>query len=287
MSKREKRYRDWVFTTNNPRGPPSLLVHFFRSIGATFIFQLEEGENGTPHWQGTFRLKYKKGFTALKKLFDVPAKGSHLERCKAWEESTAYCQKADGRLAGPWSDGVPVIKAPVDTYKKSLEKEWQRAVLSLLQTEPDLRAVHWYYESTGGVGKSILARHIVGFAQAGRAIVVNGSARDIYHRVLSFSETNGPPSVVLIDIPRCNRGGVSYQAIESLKSGLIASSKYEGGQLVFDSPHVIVFSNDPPSWGQLSADRWHVYEIQPNGTASPRSPVVEDVGGFLAYDAIQ
>jgi hypothetical protein len=56
---------------------------------------------------------------------------------------------------------------------------------------------------------------------------------------------------------------VNYGAIEQIKNGLLFSGKYEGGQCVFNQPHVIVFANAEPKEEQMSMDRWDIREISP------------------------
>jgi len=57
---------------------------------------------------------------------------------------------------------------------------------------------------------------------------------------------------------------VNYSAIESIKDGLATSAKYESTQLVFNSPHVFIFSNDLPQVHKLTLDRWKIFTIVNN-----------------------
>lgn len=288
-AKREKRYKNWCFTLNNPLNSHVKAVQFFLSVQAKYVFQLEIGENGTEHWQGVFSLPYKKGFKRIVSLSASSLTGAHFEPCKDVRASIAYCQKAEGRIAGPWAgggDGFALHRAPTDSYEEAKASEWQKDLLSLLQEPPHPRHIHWLYESVGGVGKSCMARHIVGFAHAGRAIIVSGRAGDIRYRFLQHSTEHGAPTVVIVDIPRVARGHVSVAAIESLKNGIISSGKYEGGQLVFDPPHVVVFSNDPPPWTAMSMDRWKCKHIQPDGTAKDVSPIRVDSNDNFVYTVL-
>lgn len=56
-------------------------------------------------------------------------------------------------------------------------------------------------------------------------------------------------------------GGVCYQALEALKDGIMYSGKYEGGLCVFDTLHVVVFSNEGPKDGMLSEDRVNLIRL--------------------------
>jgi hypothetical protein len=71
--------------------------------------------------------------------------------------------------------------------------------------------------------------------------------------------------MVIIDLPRSSRGNKVYEAIESLKDGIITSQKYRGKTIVFNSPHVVVFSNREPDRKKLSADRWDIRYIDETG----------------------
>lgn len=297
--KREPRYTDWCFTCNNPPRSPSSVVSVLTSLNAAFCFQLETGDSGTPHYQGVVRFRVKRAFSTVVKKTAAALPGAHWERCKALASAIAYCQKPEGRVAGPWI-GRPVsgavagpkqealfrlVQAPTDRYEEARASPWQKDLLQTLSLPPDSRTVHWFYETVGGVGKSCMARHLVGFAWAGRAIIVSGRAADIRHRFISFAGENGAPALVIVDIPRVSKGHFSVAAIEDIKNGIISSSKYEGGQLVFDPPHVVVFSNDPPPWSAMSLDRWNVRHIQQNGSFTHVGPVVDGPEG-LEWDVL-
>lgn len=93
------RARNYCFTWNNPLPDDrlSLLMFDCRYI----IFQLEVGENGTPHYQGTIIFKEAKSFASVKKLLPK----CHLEKTADLQASIEYCEKPEGRLDGPWSSG--------------------------------------------------------------------------------------------------------------------------------------------------------------------------------------
>jgi hypothetical protein len=93
-------------------------------------------------------------------------------------------------------------------------------------------------------------------------MVVEGANNDILCGVAKHIEEHGDaPRIIIFDIPRVNEGGVSYQAIEKLKNGYFFSGKYESGMCRFNSPHLIIFSNDPPVMEKLSEDRWVVNKL--------------------------
>ena len=66
----------------------------------------------------------------------------------------------------------------------------------------------------------------------------------------------------MFDIPRANRGHISYASLECIKNGMVCNTKYETGVKIFNSPHVFIFANFPPDdEGQLSEDRWHIMKL--------------------------
>jgi len=66
---------------------------------------------------------------------------------------------------------------------------------------------------------------------------------------------------MIMDIPRTNENYIPYKFIEQLQSGLLYSGKYEGGDCVFNPPHVMCFANFMPVFCAMSNDRWRVSEL--------------------------
>lgn len=61
--------KHWCFTYNNPTMYPDEMIEELEDLGVTYaVFQLEEGKNGTPHYQGYVAFKKKKRLTAIEHL---------------------------------------------------------------------------------------------------------------------------------------------------------------------------------------------------------------------------
>lgn len=125
-------------------------------------------------------------------------------------------------------------------------RPFQRDVMDIIKEQPDDRTIHWFWENTGGLGKSRLVRHI---SALHGGIALSGDVKDMayaYNR----------EKVVLFDIPR-DHGDIRpmFGMAEKLKDGILFSSKYESKCKLFKSPHVIFFSNEPPPQGVWSVDR--------------------------------
>lgn len=88
-----------MFTINNPAGSSPRDWEGVQYC----IWQLEKGENGTPHLQGYVVMKKRSRLSAMKKL-DPTAhwevrKGTH-------QQAVDYCKKEETRIGGPWEIGA-------------------------------------------------------------------------------------------------------------------------------------------------------------------------------------
>jgi len=293
------RSQRWCFTINAAPGqsdPLTLDTLEMKAGGlmdqlepGVFIYQIERGDQGTAHVQGYCEFKYQKDFSYLKRV----NKHAHWEKAKGSRaENVKYCTKPEGFLRGPWMKGVR-LEPPDDDEKQDPEQVfaaagfvpfgWQTQVLGIAKAPVHPRRIHWFWEPTGNVGKTFLCRSLVSSgtwfygACHGR-----GSGRDVLYGVARFlgrgseqRERGGRPRPgvpdpepprcdgVLVDVPR-SVIELDMSIVEQLKNGLFFNGKYESQMIMFDAPHVFIFSNRAPSqaeYGALSRDRWIVYRI--------------------------
>jgi len=237
------------FTWNNyPENFLDLIDPVFRAFGKKWAFQEETGAQGTKHIQGVITCKKKCRDTEFK----LP-KGIHWEAMKGtWEEAVAYCQKDDTKTGGRWSHG---LKRPIETITEL--RPWQETIIEVIKTKPDDRTIHWYWSAKGNIGKSVFTKYLVVHHDA--IFCVAGIYSDICN--LIFNNDMDERTIVIFDLPRNNGNHISYSALESIKNGLISNTKYETGFKAFNSPHVIVFSNEEPEHKKLSEDRWHIINL--------------------------
>ncbi len=261
ISKQCSPAKKWCFTLNNftnediqkLKVPNSSIVPEISMIQ----FQEEIGESGTKHLQGW--IKFSKKIRPLVPFQKYLGHGHiHWEKMRgSIKENTSYCSKAGG--SNLFSKGVPV---PIVKMTYDLLRPKQKAIADCyIEDEDPLfgREIHWYWEPDGGWGKSILTKYMV---DCMGAIIVSGACKDALHGVADWIRTKeAGPRIIVFDIPRCNAGHVSYQAIEAIKNGTFFSGKYESGMVRFNSPHVIIFSNQPPEYEALSQDRWVVKRL--------------------------
>lgn len=262
--------------------------------------QYEMGESGTKHIQGVIHFKKPMRLSAVKKL-DGRA---HWEPCKSEEASVKYCTKAESRICNVINMFPQTKKAgrkkkeeafndknfgeefgevwtwkPMDGLEGKEPYPFQKFLIDLIPGEPDDRKIIWIFDSKGKKGKSTVVEHLVKKYKE-CILEVNGQASDIYHMVAkNVTDSKGNVytmklRAVFFDLARAtektmmeDRGdGISYAALEKIKSGMITSGKYDSTTVQIRKPHVVVLSNWPPDRSRLSEDRWEVYEIQDNLT---------------------
>lgn len=92
--------RHWSFTINNPT---DLDAEQLSALDCVYmVYQKEQGENETPHYQGAF------GFSRTKKLTWLSRQlpRAHLTVTRNVPAAIEYCRKEEGRIDGPWVRGT-------------------------------------------------------------------------------------------------------------------------------------------------------------------------------------
>lgn len=238
----------YCFTYNNyPESAIHELQDCFREICDKFVFQQEMGENGTPHLQGAIWLKKRMRYSQ----FGLP-ETIHWEKMRNEEASLNYCTKSETAVGEPISYGFPrPVVTITDLYP------WQQSIVDLYFTEPDGRTCNWFWENTGGVGKSSFCKYM--FVKHKAITIQGGKLSDIMNIV--FNLDMDTTRMLIIDVPRNNGNKISYSSVECILNGMITNTKFETGVKVFNPPHIVIFSNFPPEISKLSSDRWRVIEI--------------------------
>lgn len=246
--KRDGATKYWCFTYNNyDEKDIDVLQNIFKPECEWYMFQEETGEKGTKHLQGTLFLKRGYRLSGLKKW--NPA--IHWEKTKSVKASIEYCSKYETRTGQIYAYNVDIPK-PIRVKEPY---GWQLEVMDIIKDEPDDRTIHWFYEEKGGKGKSTLCKYLI---VKHNALVVSGKTNDIFHAVATNPSRRG---IIILDLPRVSKDFINYSAIEQVKNGFFLSGKYEGGQIIYDHPHVIVFANHKPDFKAMSRDRWRLYDI--------------------------
>lgn len=248
------RCRKWVFTLNNyTLDEEDILYKYLNSKSHKWIYGFESGEEGTPHLQGYFEFKNQIKDSTLR---DNGFQRAHLTRAKGTlKHNFDYCSK-DGNFK---YGGIEIDKV------KFLQKidyfyDWEIKIIDLINTKPDTRTIHWFWEPNGCSGKTTFQKYL--FTHFRGVAVLSGKGSDMKNGIIEyvkkFEET---PDIILINIPRCNIDYISYNGIEEIKDMFFFSGKYEGGWVCSRCPHVIIFANEEPRLDNFSLDRWDINRI--------------------------
>ena len=219
-----------------------------------YIFQEEEGKEGTKHLQGSISLKIKARLTELKK-WDSRI---HWECTKNVKAADAYCCKEETRAGRIFTHEKK--RAFIRTKSKFDGMEPREEIMEVITQEPDNRTLHWFWSKEGAVGKTTTAAYLEHNYEG--VYVVNGKAADMKNQVISQLKEGNDLDIVIITVPRTAENYVSYAAMEEIKDALIYSGKYEGGSANIEHPHVMILANFPPNESACSVDRWNVVELK-------------------------
>lgn len=248
--------KHWIFTLNNYTDDEvKMIMEIDRSIVPILGFQEEIGEEkGTPHLQGYVCFAKKK-----RPLEVFKSKRIKWIKCENIQASRNYIQKTYTKKEG----GIRYLRGiePIFNGPEIELTDWMQELSDILDQTPDFRKIYWYWDTEGNSGKSIFSQWL--FHNKERVITLSGKAADMKHGIVTYKEKNNClPRIITIDIPRQGKDFISYTGLEEIKNMYFFSGKYEGGMVSGARPHLIIFSNSPPDYHQMSSDRWEVREIK-------------------------
>lgn len=180
------------------------------------------------------------------------------------KDNLQYCTKPESRVPGtrPFVAGFIIPKPPrpiEDPLERYGLRPWQAELKQMLSQPPDDRTILWVLNPEGLAGKSKFILHMR--RTEGPSILnVVGKLSDIAYKIKNNVDENIDVGVVCIDIPKTQKY-CNYNAMEQIKNGYIFSSKYESTDVMFASPHLVVFSNSIPDTTQFTSDRLQIYSI--------------------------
>ena len=258
LSNPRNRARLYQVTINNPTAEEEKsFVHECMMRQWDYIFQIEKGAEGTEHIQGMIGYKNQIKWVVVKEAFPR----AHLEFVRGKKAMIAYCQKAETRVRGPFSNKPEWLEAKArlkDVVRDKGPYEWQKIILNIIETEKSDRNIHWVWEDEGAVGKTALAKHV---CLNYKALYLGGRAANCKYAIAQYLGKGQGLDVVIFDYVRTMEQFISYEAIESVKNGIFFSGKYEASMVIFDSPVVICFANFKPNMLSLSHDRWIIHHL--------------------------
>lgn len=281
------RHRTWFLTINNPTEEEENTI---KSDNCEYIYQIEKGTNNTEHIQAILGYKNACKFSRMKSMYprahiqvvrnDMAAK---LYCCKektrirgpyastSWEKYTCletkkeYANRAIGKPKDKYINWVPAYDELEHRPISDFHEDWQKEIIKICDSKPDYRTIHVYVDYTGNTGKSSLAKTLKIKHRDGLLTVTGGKANDLKHivakKVMSTPKGETKKMNIIWDITRSQEGCISYQCIEELKNGYFTSTKYDGTEILMNSPNIIMLMNWMPDLDKLSKDRWKITEI--------------------------
>lgn len=242
-----------------------------RKLGKKWVFQLEKGDTGYEHYQGSLSLIKKRRPAELKTLWDAQHEAGELPMsypnyCEPKVTNNVgesfYSMKLDTRVDGPWKDTDVVQYIPRDIRQvmelESFPSPWQKNVIDMVDVF-EVRKVDIIIDQLGGKGKSTLVRYLGCLGRAKKIPFAN-DYKDIMRMVMDMPTQK----MYFIDMPRAigkERLYQLYGAIEEIKSGYAFDDRYSFKDKYFDPPRVVVITNTAPDLNLLSADRWNLWSI--------------------------
>lgn len=157
-----------------------------------------------------------------------------------------------------------LFTTPVRYSKPDEWREWQDELYNhLVNSEPDDRKIMWYADPLGAGGKTTFMRYMVSNPEY-RAIALSGKIADMAY---SFNSHR----IVFFDLTRTQAEHMDhiYSFAETLKGGVLYSTKYEPVMKVFAPPFIVVFANISPDYSKWSQDRYHVINLSENPPFTP------------------
>lgn len=143
-------------------------------------------------------------------------------------------------------------------------RPWQQELHEeLTEGKVDDRKIIWYWDPKGGGGKTFFAKYMGMYR--GAFVTEKANAYHVATQVQGMMQKGGVILCVIFNFTRQSESLKIYQALESLKDGMITAEKYRGETLMFTVPHVVVFANYLPMFWKVSLDRWDVRLLDREG----------------------
>ena len=137
--------------------------------------------------------------------------------------------------------------------------------------KPERREVNFIFNPEGGSGKSLTADYITLNPEFNALLAPQLASPERWvaafiNQLEQYLELNKVyPTTIIIDMTRNeNNTNVEalYSTIENIKNGRVDSTFYgRFKRLKFESPHIIVFTNNVPNMSALSSDRFNLFAL--------------------------
>jgi hypothetical protein len=133
---------------------------------------------------------------------------------------------------------------------------WQRFLLEQLKQMSDDRTIWLVLDKNGCNGKTLFQKVLKDMLVDDVLLIPNSNTNNILHSAAKHKDYK----IVFMNVPRQDTN-INLAAVETIKDGHVSSGKYQGQTFRTDPPHVVLFSNKPLCWKDLTEDRWKILNI--------------------------
>lgn len=221
--------------------------------------------------------------------FDLKAQSSeivlnNLGACENEREALLSCLGKDGKINWSHVSGIrmayEIMKPKIQTHYEEPTFQWQLDLIEELKSPRNNRKIIWFFDKIGCSGKTQLARYLQLTTDNEYLCTRDmGTSRDAATIIKNAIDGGWKQKCIIVDLPRSveNAKQRIYQYLEDIKDGSCTVTKYQGcGSLLFDQPHMVIFSNWKPVFNAVSVDRWDIREIKKDKSVQkvPRSSLL-------------
>ena len=133
--------------------------------------------------------------------------------------------------------------------------DWQSKLNQLLIAVPDDRTIIFIVDPKGNQGKTWFAKHYTRLHPDNSQILEFGKKADMAY-ALDIGVRH-----LFMNCSRQQLEFLNYSFLESVKDGMVFSSKYESQLKQLNKCHVVVLMNSEPDLHALSQDRYKIINI--------------------------
>lgn len=241
--------RNWCFTLNNPDGQINVDLELHPQMRYA-VYQLEQGEHGTTHYQGYVEFAKPQRLSAMKNLLPT----AHFENRRGTrDQARAYCMKEDTRIEGPFEIGnfeaggqgsrIDIKKLKEDIDKGDTDKQlWDNHAAAYLRYYKAIDRIRLFMCAPRNTKTKVT--FIYGPPATGKSYQAQ-QLPNAYWKQRSnwWCGYRSGQSVVLDEFYGWLPWGTMLQIMDEYP--LIVETK--GGQVVFTAPELIITSNKLPT----------------------------------------
>ena len=182
--------------------------------------------------------------------FKDAVKGGMLNMRELREEHTLVFAKYGAFVRSYVQDHQPTYQ--VDPHYLN---SWQEALNQKLVAEPDDRRIIFVVDPKGNSGKTWFAKYYMALHPSNTQVMKSAKYLDMAYALECTSRH------VFINCSRQQTEFLNYDFMESIKDGMVFSTKYEPINKKMNKCHVIVLMNQEPDQAKLTDDRYDILRV--------------------------